>query len=505
MDGVEDVGAAGDGPLLDPGRNCWRIARADRAALVVDAADYFQHVRQAMMKARSQILLIGWDFDTRILLDHDCDDGAPARLGPFLSWLARNRPGLSIHILKWDLGSLKLLGRGTTILRLARWAWSKRIFFKLDGAHPFGASHHHKIVVVDDALAFCGGIDMTASRWDTRGHEDKDKRRKRPTTGRLYGPWHDATMAVGGPAAEALGELSRDRWCAAGGAPIDPPAARGDPWPDGLEPMFRDVDVAVARTRGAYKGAAAVREIEALFLDLIAGARRFVYAENQFFASRAIGQAIAARLAEPDGPEFVIVNPRKVEGWVEEEVMSPARARLMRLLEKADRHGRFRIYTPVTEGGEDIYVHSKTLVADDVLLRVGSANINNRSMGLDSECDLLLDARLAANEGAAARIAAIRADLLAEHLGVTSEEIEARLQATGSLVATVEALRGRGRTLVPFVPEQPNTLEAAIADSEALDPEGAGGDFEPLARPGLFARMGASIRRRRERRRPAKA
>lgn len=503
---VEDAGAERDDRLLDPGRNCWRITRADRAALVVDAADYFRHARQAMMMARSQILLIGWDFDTRILLDHDCDeDGAPAHLGPFLSRLARDRPGLSIRILKWDLGALKLLGRGTTILRLIRWAWSKQIFFKLDGAHPFGASHHHKILVVDDSLAFCGGIDMTASRWDTRAHADKDKRRKRPTTGRLYGPWHDATMAVGGPAAAALGELARDRWCAAGGKRFAPPEARGDAWPDALEPMFRDVDLAIARTRGAYKETEAVREIEALFLDLIAGARRFVYAENQFFASRAIGQAIAARLAEPDGPEFVIVNPRTVEGWVEEEVMSPARARLMRMLEKADRHGRFRIYTPVTDGGEDIYVHSKTLVADDVLLRVGSANMNNRSMGLDSECDVLLDSRLAGNEGAAAQIAAIRADLLAEHLGVSAEKIQAALEATGSLIATVEALRGSGRSLVPFVPDEPNALEAAIADSEALDPESAGGEFEPLARPGLFAGLRASIRRGRKRRRTAKA
>ncbi len=185
--------------------------------------------------------------------------------------------------------------------------------------------------------------------------------------------------------------------------------------------------------------------------------------------------------------------------------MSPARARLMRVLEKADRHGRFRIYTPVTEGGEDIYVHSKTLVADDVLLRVGSANMNNRSMGLDSECDVVRDSRLAANEGAAAQIAAIRADLLAEHLGVTSDEVEARLEATGSLIATIEALRGSGRSLVPFIPEEPNAIEAAIADSEALDPEGAGDDFEPLARPGLFAGLRAAIGRGRERRRAAKA
>ena len=67
-------------PIPRPGKNCWRVERAGRASLVVDAADYFRLARQAMLKAEKQILLIGWDFDTRICLDYDADDGAPAEL-----------------------------------------------------------------------------------------------------------------------------------------------------------------------------------------------------------------------------------------------------------------------------------------------------------------------------------------------------------------------------------------------------------------------------------------
>ncbi len=255
--------------MLEPGRNCWRVERAERASLVVDAADYFHLARKAMLRAEKQILLIGWDFDTRICLDYEADDGAPAELGTFLSWLPKNRPGLQIHILKWDLGAIKLLGRGTTVLRLARWAASNQIHFKLDGAHAVGASHHHKIVVIDDRFAFCGGIDMTADRWDTRGHVDDDEHRRRPTTHRHYGPWHDATMAVDGKVAAALGEHARSRWEAAGGEPIDPPKAASDPWPEELEPQFRDVDIAIARTRGEYDEEECVREIEALYVDMI--------------------------------------------------------------------------------------------------------------------------------------------------------------------------------------------------------------------------------------------
>ena len=477
--------------ILDLGRNCWRIASASRAAVVVDAADYFRVARQAMLKARKQILLIGWDFDTRICLDHDAndDDGAPAELGAFLSWLPKHRPGLQIHILKWDVGALKLLGRGSTVFRLALWASNKQIHFKLDGAHPSGGSHHHKIVVIDDALAFCGGIDMTGDRWDTREHRDRDPHRRRPTTRRRYHPWHDATMAVDGPAAAALGDLARERWRLAGGDPIDPPAIDCDPWPEALEPQFRDVEVAVARTRGAHEQLPAVREIEALYVDMINSARRFVYAENQYLASRVIGEAIVRRLAEPDGPEFVIVNPRGGQGWLDDAVMTPARARILEEIRKCDRHCRFRIYCPVTAAGDDIYVHSKITIVDDWMLRVGSANHNNRSMGLDSECDLLIDADVTANRAAAPAIAALRADLLAEHLGVAVDAIEARFAETGSLVRAVESFSGgSGRGLEPIIPDDPGPVASAVAESQALDPESAGEAFEPIARPGLFAR-----------------
>jgi phosphatidylserine/phosphatidylglycerophosphate/cardiolipin synthase-like enzyme len=474
--------------MLQTGRNCWRIERAQRAALIVDAADYFRLARQAMLKARSQILLIGWDFDTRIDLDTDEADEAPTELGAFITWLPKKTPGLQVHILKWDVGAIKLLGRGTTIFRLARWAASDNIHFKLDGVHPVGASHHHKIVVIDDRLAFCGGIDMAADRWDTREHRDKDPGRRRPTTRRRYDPWHDATMALDGPAAKALGDHARHRWKMAGGTPLRAPATRQPIWPKALKPMFREVDVAISRTRGAAPGQKPIREIEALFCDQIARARRFIYAENQYFASRKVGEAILKRLGEKDCPEIVIINPESGQGWLDDTVMGPARARLLRAIAEADRNGRFRIYSPLTKGGEGIYVHAKILIVDGELLRVGSANFNNRSMGLDSECDVTIDAALPANRAATAGIGAVLDDLLAEHLGATPRKVKAQRARLG-LIGAIEALRGRGRTLVPLDPGEPSELEKTLAETEALDPESAGEAFEPIARPGLLARL----------------
>lgn len=334
-------------------------------------------------------------------------------------------------------------------------------------------------------LLFCGGIDMTADRWDTRAHLDGDRRRRRPG-GKLHGPWHDVTTAVDGDVARALGELARDRWERATGEKLLPPPPCGDIWPDELVPTFHDVDIAIARTRPAHGDDEEVREIEALYLDLIASARRTIYAENQYFASRRIAEAIAKRLAEPDGPEFVLIMPETADGWLEEEAMGSARARLMQSLARVDGHDRFRIYTPVTVEQEPIYVHAKVMVVDDQVLRVGSSNWNNRSLGLDSECDVAIDVRLPANADAGATIRAVRDDLLAEHLGIDRAEVSSALRDTGSLIAVIEQRRGSGKTLVPFRAPELTAAEEFLADNEVLDPEEPGGMFEPLAKRGLF-------------------
>ena len=455
--------------ILRPGHTCWRIEQADRVALIVDAADYFRAAQAAMLKAQHSILMIGWDFDTRISLDPtDETDSHPAQLGAFLTWLVETKPGLHINILKWDLGMVKALWRGTTLLRVAQWALHERITFKLDGAHPPGAAHHHKIVVIDDAVAFCGGIDMTGDRWDTSEHRDADPRRRRPFTKRAYGSWHDATTAVSGQAAKALGDHARERWKRASGEVLAAPPGGSDPWPDGLPAQMAEVAVAIARTMPAYDTQTEVREIEALYVSAIAAARRSVYLESQYFASRAIAEAIARRLPEADGPEFVIINPESAEGWLEEEVMGSARARLLAMLGRRDRFGRLRVYTPVTAGEQPIYVHAKIMIVDDRLLRVGSSNLNNRSMGYDTECDLAVEAE---DDTTAEAIRSFRARLLAEHLGTSLERVSAIVAEQQSLIAAIEALAGPGRSLRPFKPPKIDGAEATLADHELLDPE----------------------------------
>jgi len=475
--------------ILRPGTNCWRIARATRATVIVDAANYFRAARNAMLEAQHRIMLIGWDFDARIeLIPGEESPDAPPGLGDFILWLVKRRPSLEICLLRWDLGAMKTLVRGATLLNLLRWKMHPRITSRLDSAHPTAASHHQKIVVIDDCLAFCGGIDMTADRWDTSDHPDTDPRRIRPG-GTPHGPWHDATTALEGPAAAAIGEIARDRWQQAGGGTLTPVTRQGDCWPEALPAQFRDVAVGIARSQPEMPGRSAILEVERLYLDLIASARRMIYAESQYFASRRIAEAIARRLAEPDGPEIVLVNPLSAQGWLEPIAMDSARARLYEALRRLDPHGRFRIYHPQTEGGQPIYVHAKIMVVDDRVLRVGSSNMNNRSLRLDTECDVVIDADAPGQPALHETIAAARNGLLAEHLGVAPEAVSARLAETGSLIATIEGLRGPGRSLVPYEIPDLSAVEAWLADHEVLDPEGPDEMFETIAKRGLFRRF----------------
>ena len=469
---------------LRPGENCWRIEQADRFSFIVDAAAYFEAARAAMLAARQSIFLIGWDFDARIRLDRQGGEG-PERLGDFILWLAKRNPDLQIHLLRWDTGAFKAVFRGNTLATILRWKAHPRITLRLDGVHPLAGSHHQKVVVIDDCLAFCGGIDMTVGRWDRRTHEDADPDRRGPD-GKPYEPWHDATSVFDGAAARAMGRLARDRWKTATGETLSPATATHDCWPADLQPTFEKVRLGIARTRPEMKDVEPIHEIEQAYLDLIAGARVWIYAESQYFASRRIARAIAQRLQEEDGPEIVVVNPVTAEGWLEPLAMDTARARIVEALQRLDRHGRFRIYHPLTAGGKPIYVHTKVMIIDDCCFRVGSSNFNNRSLRLDTECDVMLVADEPGNEHVGETIAAIRDDLIAEHLGVTAAEVAARLAREGSLIATIEALRGAGRTLVPYKIPELSAAEEWLADNEILDPEGPEAMFEPLSRRSLF-------------------
>ena len=463
----------------------WRVERAACLSIIVDADDYFRFAREAMINAKKRIMLVGWDFDARVQLVREGHMvGEPVQVGDFILWLVERNPDLEIYLLRWSMGAIQSLFRGNTAIKVLKWMRHPRIFTKLDSAHPLGASHHQKIIVIDDHFAFCGGIDVTAERWDTREHRDDDDRRLDPN-GKKYGPWHDASSALQGPAAMALAELARERWVRAGGRAITPVTDAASAWPQTLPVDFTDVEVGIARTMASWNGDSELREIENLFVDQIAGAQHFIYAESQYFASRRIAEAIAKRLDEENGPEIVLMNPLSAQGWLEPMAMDTARARLVAALQHRDKWRRFRIYHPLTSRGEGIYIHAKVMMIDDHTLRIGSANMNNRSLGLDTECDIVLSA---SRPGDKRCVALIRDGLLAEHLGVSRERVTKDIEDNNSLIGCIERLNGKGR-LRPYEVPNLSAIEAWLADNEVLDPESAQEMFEVATRRGLLDRL----------------
>jgi phospholipase D1/2 len=452
--------------LFQPGRNCYRAARARRAALLVDGEAYFRAFAHAALRATESIVVVAWDFHSQTRL-HLGEARVPDLLGDFLNFLVRRNRRLRVFILAWDYPLVFGRGREPPAGSDGGWQPHRRISVHYDSNCPLGAAHHQKIVVIDGTVAFCGGMDLTLSRWDTPFHSSADPRRTNVGESQPYGPVHDVMLAVDSGAARALQSVASERWRQATGRAMPVASADGDPWPASLLATFSHVHVALARTAAANSREPAVTEVETLHLDLIAAAKRSIYIENQYFTSRVLGDALAARLAEPEGPEVVVVLRLASSGWLEAPTMSALRTLLMRKLRDADAYGRFHAWYPDTPGCD---LHSKLMIVDDEWLRVGSANFANRSMGLDTECDLVLEARGDASTRAA--IASVRNALLAEHLGVARTDLQNALSVTGSLGATIASLAtADGLSLRRFEHlDEPSPAVVALANGVA-DPE----------------------------------
>ncbi|PRY95755.1 phosphatidylserine/phosphatidylglycerophosphate/cardiolipin synthase-like enzyme [Hasllibacter halocynthiae] len=473
--------ASSPGSVFDVGRNCWRVERAERVGLIVDGADYFAALREALIAARRQVMLIGWDFDFEIeMLPGESDedglapDGYPNELGDFIDAIAERRQDLNLYLLKWNGAVLAAPARLLPSLALRVFS-HETIHFALDGHHPFGACHHQKIVVVDDELAFCGGIDVTEQRWDTSDHTPGDPRRVLHD-GSPAAAWHDATTALTGPVAVALGELARSRWKRATSdeivAPSSPPSGSHDaadvPWPREVTVAMTDAQVAIARTYPPFDDAPLVNEIEELYLDSVRMARNVIYIESQYFTTGTIIDAIEERLRETGGPEIVVVNPQSAFEALEDSAMHPLRGRMIQRLHDADREGRFRIFYPADAAGEPIYVHAKIFIADDRLLHLGSSNLDDRSMGFDTECDVALEG---ADEDTRAAIRSFHLRLLAEHLDATSDEVAAAWGEKRTIIEAIDMLNPpEGRGLRPIRHQEEGALDRFLADTRMLDP-----------------------------------
>jgi phosphatidylserine/phosphatidylglycerophosphate/cardiolipin synthase-like enzyme len=463
--------------LLTPGRNCWRVETAGRFAVLMENAAYFDALRSALGKARRSIVVLGWQFDPRTRLDpQSAHNDHQAQIGHQLRMLVKANPELDIRLLIWKSPLLIAASQGFFPHRARGWFRKRMVEFRLDPPPVLGACHHQKVIIIDDAVAFCGGGDISTDRWDSDEHLDDDPRRCQPS-GVISSPRHEVMAVVDGAAARALGDLARERWFRSTGERTLADDAGSDPWPDGVEADLYEAPVAIARTEPATAGRPEIRENEALHLDAVRRAKRLIYLENQYFTSPRIAAALAERLAEEDGPEIVLVSTDTSPSWFDRFTMDTARSEILFRLEQADRHNRFFAFTPHTRLGERIIVHAKVSIYDDAVLRIGSTNLNNRSFGFDTECDIAAEPTDAAGRDAIRRF---RHRTIGHWIGID-----------GAAFGTVEAVTGSvGEAIRRFDPgrmqmlgaEPPSRVERFIAEFQLGDPTSTGDSFRPWRR-----------------------
>lgn len=441
----ESTYGLGSGPtsgrsIVRPGRNCSTPHNATRAAVLVDGEAYFARLAQSLSNARHSIFIIAWDFDAAIRL---VPSQSEQTVGQLLRWLVDNRSDLHVRVLVWSEATIHAPGSTLPLLLGDGWSEHPRIRIELDKRHPVYAAHHQKIVSIDDEVAFVGGMDLTVDRWDTPDHETDCALRVTPD-GEPYDPVHDVQMVVEGDAARALTAIARRRWQAATGEEVCDSPSNGEAWPADLEAQFEVVPIAISTVSPHWRGDHGCRQSFQLTLDAIAAATDSIYLEAQYFTSRRIGDAIAESLSRPRGPEILAIVGLNSHGLVEHYVMGRNRDRLARKLKKRDPYNRFRIYFPKLQSGKDLKLHSKVMVIDDTFVRVGSSNLNNRSEGLDTECDVSIEAATVATSGV---IAEVRDALLAEHLGVDAAVVRRVVSEERSLFRAVDRLNVNARRL----------------------------------------------------------
>ena len=466
-----------DEKLFAPGRNCWRVETANRFAVLMENAAYFSALRSALDKAQRSVVLLGWQFDPRTRLHPDIANAGPTdEIGHLLRMLVKSRPELDVRLLIWKSPLVIAASQGFFPQRAQQWFRKRMVEFRLDPPPAPGACHHQKVVIIDDAVAFCGGGDISVDRWDSSEHLDGDPRRCMPS-GLIAPARHEVMCVVDGPAARALGDLARERWRLATDEKTIVDEAPGDPWPDNVEPDLTDTPFAIARTEPDWGQRSEVRENEALHLDAIRRAKKLIYLENQYFTSPVIAAALAERLAEWDGPEVVLVTTGGSPSWFDRLTMDTARSEVLFRLEQADRNNRFFAFAPHTAEGERIIVHAKMSIYDDTVLRVGSSNLNNRSMGFDTECDVAVEP---GTEEGRERIRDFRHHTLGHWIGVDGEAFAAAEALTGSVGQAVQQFdTGRMQALGATPPSR---VEQVIAEFQLGDPTSVRDAFRPWKR-----------------------
>ncbi len=453
------------------------VYSANHAALIVDCADYYRAVYEAISKARHNVFLLGWDIDSRIELLRGEEKTKDAVVSDLISRVANERPDIEFYLLKWKPAPIYAFEREP----LSGFQWRiktpSNVHMLQDEFIPVGASHHQKIITVDDEIAFSGGMDIALGRWDTPDHIPDHPLRKDPIG--PFGPHHDMQMLVDGEAARALAGIARWRWRRVSEiqpAPLrvaDPKEDKPVTWPESVTPDFENIKVTIAQTIPSMDDAEEIREVESTILESIGKAQNFLYIENQYFTHLPIAHALNKRLRENPDLRAILISSYDPKGILEASVMWQGRIDFRNALMKGVEDHRVLMTYPVAidKDGEDdpIRVHAKFMIVDDHAMHVGSSNFTSRSMGFDTECDLICHAE---KEEHRDKIVRIRNELLADNSGRSVDDVETLLKDKNSKLTTfLEPGEGANRAFRPVRDEDfkmpvPDETLRAIGDPD---------------------------------------
>jgi phospholipase D1/2 len=467
--------------ILKPGANCMGSYQARETGLLIDACDYYRAFFQAARQARRYLLLAGWQFDSEVKLLRGAEASSTkgdVRFLSFLENLCESTPELAIYLLAWDFSAVFSLEREWFQNLIFDWTTNERLHFRFDSIHAPGATHHQKFVIVDGQIAFAGGMDICSNRWDDRYHLSQNPQRT-DVEGSIYGCYHDIQSYHTGPVVKVLQDLFVKRWLDSGADALTLPTA-ATPITCHMPQAFPlpTHEVAVSRTQAPIEqtGQKEIQEVRRLYIEAIMSADRLIYLENQYFSSQAIYWSLIARMAAPGRPrlQIIMILPDRLP-FTEELFLGLPQVKMLRSLQLvAEKTGHsLNVYssTALQDDGKRqmTFIHSKLLLVDDRFLTVGSANLTNRSMGLDTELNVSWEAVDPAGQSElVTAIRGVRTSLLAEHAGLYGKGEEQRFDELEDLTSRLECLADDHEArLCRYVPD------AALENSdwtEALQP-----------------------------------
>lgn len=500
------------------GKTTWRRHEHANAALLIDAQDYYRAFYEAVSRAKRSVLILGWQFDSdvQLLRGDDLPEGADPKayeLLPVLDRLCRERPELDVKMLAWDHSLVFALEREVLQKIVFDIATVDRFKFSTDGTVPWGGSHHQKVAIIDGQVAFMGSADICQDRWDTSAHVGRDPLRVSRRVA-AYKPYHEVQAVFTGAPVRSLLDLFAERWTHATGEPIAPEAfvvpyeGEDDEARDcAAEALLASLPVtlrmprsclAFSRTVPGAPDREHVHEIRDLYVRAIHRAERMIYIETQYLTSHCVRDALVARLKDADKPKLdvVLVIPHKPEKFKEELTIAQPQASVLDAVAEAAKQGGhalgiYNVATPdESTGGLFVYIHAKLMIVDDRFFTMGSANLANRSMTVDSEINAVWVAP-PGDHVLHNAIRRVRTRLLLEHLGEAADvRVVARPEGlVARLNRVVEEGKGRLRHH-DLNHEVPNMLAKAVQDLAAdfVDPEDGA---EPLPPPSSVSQIPA--------------